>query len=146
MPGFFNGVSTVNPFFTSKPVGTYATALVLAVVHCANLAATTVQPQRDDEVLEVLPLVTRNRPVLSGPAKQAVPDAVAAATAVRKDIAQARQTGDTRYWGRAQSLLAPWWDRVDEDGFDWNAVVPGCARGSVPGTVSPGWLAPALFS
>ena len=113
MPGFFNGVSTVNPFFASKPVGTYVAALVLAVVHCVSLAATTVQPQRDDEVLEVLPLVTRNRPVLSGPAKQAAPDAVAAATAARKDVAQARQTGDTRYWGRAQSLLAPWWDRVD---------------------------------
>ena len=83
------------------------------MAHCASLAATTVQPQRDDEVVEVLPLVTRNRPALSATAKQAAPDAVAVALAARKDIAQARQTGDTRYWGRAQSLLSPWWDRPD---------------------------------
>jgi hypothetical protein len=25
----------------------------------------------------------------------------------------ARQTGDTRYWGRAQAALAPWWDHKD---------------------------------
>ena len=25
----------------------------------------------------------------------------------------ARQTGDTRYWGRAQAALLPWWDRAD---------------------------------
>ena len=25
----------------------------------------------------------------------------------------ARQTGDTRYWGRAQATLTPWWDHAD---------------------------------
>ena len=37
----------------------------------------------------------------------------AAATQARQDIAVARQTGDTRYWGRAQAELAPWWGRAD---------------------------------
>ncbi len=37
----------------------------------------------------------------------------AAALQARQDIAVARQTGDTRYWGRAQAALAPWWDRHD---------------------------------
>lgn len=103
----------MNPFFASTPIRPYLAAVTLAMAHCASLAATTVQPQRDDEVVEVLPLVTRNRPALSATAKQAAPDAVAVALAARKDIAQARQTGDTRYWGRAQSLLSPWWDRPD---------------------------------
>ena len=37
----------------------------------------------------------------------------AAALQARQDIAVARQTGDTRYWGRAQAALAPWWDKPD---------------------------------
>jgi hypothetical protein len=40
-------------------------------------------------------------------------DAAAVAVAARQDIAMARQTGETRYWGRAQAALAPWWDRAD---------------------------------
>lgn len=94
-------------------MGLCGVALVLAGVQLSIVTATTVQPQRDDEVIEVLPLVTRNRPALSATAKQTPPDAIAVALAARKDIAQARQTGDTRYWGRAQSLLSPWWDRGD---------------------------------
>ena len=88
-------------------------AILLAGVLTSAPAATTPQPQRDDEVIEVLPLITRNRPALSTTVKQTPPDAIAVALAARKDIAQARQTGDTRYWGRAQSLLSPWWDRAD---------------------------------
>lgn len=88
-------------------------ALTLAFAQCVVLAATAVQPLRDDEVVEVLPLITRSRPALSAATKPAPSDPQAAALAARRDIAQARQTGDTRYWGRAQSLLAPWWDRVD---------------------------------
>jgi len=41
----------------------------------------------------------------------AAADAQAAALQAREDISVARQTGDTRYWGRAQAALAPWWDR-----------------------------------
>ena len=96
-----------------KPTVLCVFAILLAGVLTSAPAATTLQPQRDDEVIEVLPLITRNRPALSTTAKQAPPDAIAVALAARKDIAQARQTGDTRYWGRAQSLLSPWWDRAD---------------------------------
>ena len=86
---------------------------LLALAHFSVSATNLVQPQRDDEVIEVLPLITRNRPVISAAMKPAPLDLSAALTAARKDIAQARQTGDTRYWGRAQALLAPWWDRPD---------------------------------
>ena len=103
----------VNLFSQLKPMRLCGLALVLAGLQSGVTAATTLQPQRDDEVIEVLPLITRNRPALSATAKQTPPDATAVALAARKDIAQARQTGDTRYWGRAQSLLAPWWDRAD---------------------------------
>ena len=89
--------------------------LLLAVQFNAS-AATAVKPVRDDEVLEVLPGVTRNRPAQTAAApatsvRASHPAAVAAQA--REDIAVARQTGDTRYWGRAQAVLAPWWDRPD---------------------------------
>ena len=90
-----------------------AAAALLVGAQFAAMAATPVRPTHDDEVVEVLPLVTRNRPALLSGAKQAAPDAATTVLAARKDIAQARQTGDTRYWGRAQSLLMPWWDRAD---------------------------------
>lgn len=96
-----------------KPTVLCVFAILLASVLTSASAATTLQPQRDDEVIEVLPLITRNRAALSTTAKQTPPDAIAVALAARKDIAQARQTGDTRYWGRAQSLLSPWWDRAN---------------------------------
>ena len=86
--------------------------LFLLAAPFAALAATTVQPVRDDEVIEVLPVITRNRPNALVSDRKA-PDATSAAIAVRQDISQARQTGDTRYWGRAQSALGPWWDRAD---------------------------------
>lgn len=80
------------------------------------LAATPVLPLRDDEVLEQLQTVTRNRPAqtaLPAGAKATAADPAAAARQARQDISVARQTGDTRYWGRAQAALAPWWDRAD---------------------------------
>ncbi len=89
---------------------------LLAGVQVNALAATAVQPVRDDEVLEVLQTVTRNRPVqtaLLAGAKATTADPAAAAQQARQDISVARQTGDTRYWGRAQAALAPWWDRAD---------------------------------
>lgn len=69
-------------------------------------------PQNDDEVVEVLPAVTRMRAVRSSTAV-AAPDLPALVQQVRSDIGLARQTGDTRYWGRAQAVLAPWWDKAD---------------------------------
>jgi hypothetical protein len=94
-----------------------ALALVLAAVQFPSTAATPVQPSHDDEVLEILPLVTRNRPpiaaVSAAPASARTLAPEAAARQAREDISVARQTGDTRYWGRAQAVLAPWWDRAD---------------------------------
>jgi tetratricopeptide (TPR) repeat protein len=84
----------------------------LALLPHWALATTTLNPQRDDEVLEILPVITRNRAVTSLTATEpAKPET--AALAARQDIGIARQTGDTRYWGRAQAVLAPWWDRAD---------------------------------
>ena len=89
--------------------------LLLAVQFSAT-AATAVQPVRDDEVLEVLPAVTRNRPAQATAASATsapASDPATAAKQAREDISVARQTGDTRYWGRAQATLAPWWDKLD---------------------------------
>ena len=87
-------------------------ALVLAALQLSAFAVTTVAPGRDDEVLEVLPAVTRNRPTRVASAPRIVNPAASALQA-RQDISVARQTGDTRYWGRAQAELAPWWDQPD---------------------------------
>lgn len=81
------------------------------------LAATRITPQQDSQVIEVLPAITQNRPNLSAGTKKAtsqqVLDPAAAARSARQDISIARQTGDTRYWGRAQAQLQPWWDKAD---------------------------------
>jgi hypothetical protein len=87
-------------------------ALGLVAVQLAAVAAPLLQPSSDDQVIEVLPAVTRGRP----PPISTLPKPVNPAAAqlqARQDIGVARQTGDTRYWGRAQAVLAPWWDRPD---------------------------------
>ena len=109
--------------FASKPsLLPKALALVglLAAVQLTCLAAISLQPLRDDEVLEVLPAVTRSRPAPPLTQSARVPAAepaarnpAAALKQAREDISVARQTGDTRYWGRAQAALAPWWGRPD---------------------------------
>ena len=73
-------------------------------------ATTTFMPLSDDEVIEVLPAISRNRPVVA-PVAKVQADPLKAANAAREAIALARNTGDNRYWGRAQSVLAPWWDQ-----------------------------------
>ena len=73
------------------------------------LAATPFNPLNDDEVIEVLPSIARNRPVAVPIAKEQI-DPLRAADIARQAITLARRTGDNRYWGRAQSVLAPWWD------------------------------------
>ncbi len=72
-------------------------------------AVTPLRPASDADVVERLPAITRVRPVPGN----AAPDPEAAAQQARAAIATARQTGDARYWGRAQAALAPWWDRPD---------------------------------
>ena len=105
--------------FASGPsvsVKAMALAGLLATVQLSCLAASALQPLRDDEVLEVLPAVTRSRPPQQAAAlapAPAAPNPAAALKQAREDISVARQTGDTRYWGRAQAALAPWWDRPD---------------------------------
>lgn len=84
----------------------------LAFAHVNALAATALQPSHDDDVLEVLPAISRNRPTSSAAARP-VADPALAALAARQNIAMARETGDTRYWGRAQAVLSLWWDRAD---------------------------------
>ncbi len=87
-------------------------ASLCAAIPLPALAVTAVQPTSDDQVIEVLPTVTRTRLPRSSTAAQLTPaDAAAAARQVHEAISVARQTGDTRYWGRAQALLAPWWDK-----------------------------------
>jgi len=93
-----------------------ALAGLLAAVQMPALAAAALQPLRDEDLLEVLPAVTRSRPAPSAQSATATAPAAAAAQAAamqaREDISVARQTGDTRYWGRAQAALSPWWDRL----------------------------------
>ena len=86
---------------------------MMAALQMPAMAALALQPLGDEVILEVLPAVTRSRPVLSSSGTPAAADAQAAARQAREDISVARQTGDTRYWGRAQAALAPWWDRLD---------------------------------
>ena len=93
-----------------------ALAGLLAAGQFPALAASVLAPQRDEDLLEVLPAVTHSRPAASAAvsfAKPAAGNARAAALEAREAISVARQTGDTRYWGRAQAVLAPWWDRPD---------------------------------
>ena len=87
-------------------------AIGLALLQASAFAATLLPPGGDNDVLEVLPAITRNRPTLGMPAPKAV-DPITVASAARQDIAMARQTGETRFWGRAQAALTPWWDRAD---------------------------------
>ncbi len=91
-------------FFTTAIA---CTGLMFSVAYAAD----TISPTHDDEVVEVLPTITRHRPAVLT-AEVSVPlTPLAAAQAAREDIGVARQTGDTRYWGRAQATLGPWWDR-----------------------------------
>lgn len=75
-----------------------------------------VPPGPDDQVVEVLPQVTTARPSprLPGNPAAAVPSTPEmAARRAREAIETARRTGDARYWDRAQTALAAWWDQPD---------------------------------
>ena len=85
-------------------------AAALFLLHCSAWSVTAVEPARDEDVLDVLPAITRSRPARIAVSRK-VSDPAAAALAARQDIAMARQTGETRYWGRAQAVLTPWWDQ-----------------------------------
>ncbi len=91
------------------------TLLLIGLLACSPaFAATPLQPSRADQVVERLPTITRVRPApVAGPHVNPIADPLAASAQARAHIATARQTGDTRYWGRAQAVLAPWWNQAD---------------------------------
>lgn len=84
-------------------------ALLLATVPAAHAAPQDIQPRSDAQVIETLaPRATS--PVAPGGQPQ-TPEA--AALQARQWISQSRQSGDPRYLGRAQGVLATWWDKAD---------------------------------
>lgn len=76
-------------------------------------AATDWKPSSDQDVVQVLPTITRQRPaVVERTALARISDEAVMAQ-VREAIATARATGDSRYWGRAETALKGRWDRPD---------------------------------
>jgi len=86
--------------------------LALLLAHAGVGAATPVVPAGDDDVADVLAAPTVRRSTATMTAGIPV-DTAAVARQVRGAIGLARQTGDSRYWGRAQALLHASWDRTD---------------------------------
>ena len=78
--------------------------LLFGLVAIAQAAGRDLTPTTDNQVIETLPARVRSS-ITSSPE--------AAAVAARQAITLARQTADTRYLGRAQATLAPWWDKKD---------------------------------
>lgn len=74
----------------------------------AHGAGRDMTPTRDAQVVQALG--PRTLAVVTGPAA-ATPQA--AAQAAQQAITLARETADPRYLGRAQGVLAPWWDKPD---------------------------------
>jgi hypothetical protein len=75
-------------------------------------AATPLHPTHGEEVIEVLQSVTRVR-LSAPPTASAKPDLASALQVARAAVQDARQSGEARYWGRAQAALSPWWDAAD---------------------------------
>jgi predicted Zn-dependent protease len=78
-------------------------ALLWGTTVLAYAAGRDLVPTSDAQVIETL--TARVRTSASTPE--------AAAIAARQAISLARQTADTRYLGRAQAILARWWDQPD---------------------------------
>ncbi len=85
--------------------------LSLLLANASVQAATELVPRLDDEVLETMAAPTIRQQVPAATQAQTV-DLALVMRQVHGEITLARQTGDTRYWGRAQALLMPWWDRA----------------------------------
>ncbi len=102
----------------------FAAAIASAWALSASAQAAPLLRGADGDVVEVLTTVTRLRPAApwqvpvqaagQGAAGvgqvQALPNQAAALGLARTAIDTARQTGDARYWGRAQAALLPWWN------------------------------------
>ena len=90
-------------------------------------AVTDIKPERDEQVIETLPaarLFNRSaavrpsgtRPTASAPVSASLLAPLSAADALAQAqawVGEARQSGETRFWGRAQAVLSPWWDKPD---------------------------------
>jgi tetratricopeptide (TPR) repeat protein len=87
----------------------------LAISAQAMAAALDLQPKSDSQVIETLAPRTNNAVSAASTVAAKDPQAVVsqAAQAARQWINQTRQSGDPRYLGRAQGVLAPWWDKAD---------------------------------
>lgn len=87
----------------------------LTVSAHALAAAKDLQPASDSQVIETL--APRSTSAASAATTAAAKDPQAAASqaaeVARQWINQSRQSGDPRYLGRAQGVLAPWWDKAD---------------------------------
>ena len=97
---------------SASPTGVLLLLLLLMGASFSVSGAPLIPPGADHVVVEQLAAITRVRPgPIAQPASEGDPATVA--TRVRQAISTARQTGDTRYWGRAQALLGPWWNQPD---------------------------------
>jgi len=85
---------------------------LLGLCSVASLHATPIVPQRDDEVIEVLPAAAdrseerRARKALA----EHPDDALLAVAVARRDLARARELGDPRFAGHALAATAHWAD------------------------------------
>lgn len=89
-----------------------AVCLLAGAMLCSVNAAAAGQdllPTDDAQVIEVLAPRVLPSPIATG--VTLTPEA--AAVAARLAIVQARATADPRYLGRAQAVLAPWWDQAE---------------------------------
>ena len=73
-------------------------------------AVTEIRPTHDSQVIETLPAArVFQRSTTATPETR--PDPTQALSQAKAWVDEARQTGDTRFWGRAQAALSPWWDK-----------------------------------
>ena len=82
-------------------------AALLCFPWAAFAEAQALRPQSDSEVIERLP------PRVKAVGKLGTADPASAAKAAKEWIRLARREADPRYLGRAQAVLAPWWDKPD---------------------------------
>ena len=82
-------------------------AALLCFPWAAFAEAQALRPQSDSEVIERLP------PRVKAVGKLGTADPASAAKAAQEWIRLARREADPRYLGRAQAVLAPWWDKPD---------------------------------
>ena len=107
----------ISCIFSSRAARALGTLAVIAAV-LAPAGAAPYLPQRDDEVLERLPLKAadpRSRELRALRERLAAnpQDAAIAVELARRYAGLAAEEGDPRYVGYAQAALAPWWSAED---------------------------------